>query len=39
MRSIGQTTEENYYINILITILEQAPLQLYKNERLDHFLI
>ena len=29
MRSIGQTTEENYNV-ILITILEQAPLQLYK---------
>ena len=28
MRSIGQTTEENYVI--LITILEQAPLQLCK---------
>ena len=29
MGSIGQTTEENYNV-ILITILEQAPLQLYK---------
>ena len=31
MRLIGQTMEENYYIT-LITILEKAPLQLYKNE-------
>ena len=38
LRSIGQMTEENYNI-ILITILEQAPLQLYQNERLGHFLI
>ena len=38
MQSIGQTTKENYNI-ILITSLEQASLQLYKNERLDHFLI
>ena len=29
MGSIGQTTEENYNV-ILITILEQASLQLYK---------
>ena len=38
MWSNSQTTEENYNI-ILITILHQAPLQLYKIERLDHFLI
>ena len=31
MRSIGQTIEV-YYNIILITFLEQAPLQLYKNE-------
>lgn len=38
MWSNSQTTEENYNI-ILITILHQAPLRLYKIERLDHFLI
>ena len=38
MWSNSQTTEENYNI-ILITILHQAPLQLYKIERLDHLLI
>ena len=38
MWSNSETTEENYNI-ILITILHQAPLQLYKIERLDHFLI
>ena len=34
MQVISQTTEENY--NTII--LEQAPLQLYKNEQINHFL-
>ena len=34
MQVISQTTAENY--NTII--LEQAPLQLYKNEQIDHFL-
>lgn len=34
MRVISQTTKENY--NTII--LEQAPLQLYKNEQINHFL-
>ena len=37
MQSIGQTTKKNNIINT--NILEQVPLQLYKNERVDHFLI
>ena len=38
MWSNSQTTEENYNI-ILITILHEAPLHLYRIEWLDHFLI
>lgn len=43
MQSNGWTAEENNYFlndqNKISTILEQVPFHLYKNERLDHFLI